>query len=52
MKAVDHEFIIFCGDSAEFLVGQQRQQISELQFDKFPTPFFIFMLEDKIQKPK
>ena len=50
-KAVDCEFIISGGYSAEFLVGQQRQQISELQFDKFPAPFFIFMLEDKIQKP-
>ena len=29
-KAVDHEFFI-AG------VGQQRQQVSELQFDKFPT---------------
>ena len=32
------------------VVGQQRQQISELQFDKFPTPS-SFLLEDKIQKP-
>ena len=23
------------------MVGQQRQQISELQFDKFPTPHFF-----------
>ena len=32
------------------MVGQQRPQISELQFDKFPTPS-SFLLEDKIQKP-
>ena len=31
------------------MFGQQRQQISELQFDKFPTHDH-FMLEDKIQK--
>ena len=32
------------------MVGQQRQQISELQFDKFPTPSSFFTLEDTIQK--
>ena len=31
------------------VVGQQRQQISELQFDKFPTPS-SFLLEDPILK--
>ena len=31
------------------MVGQQRQQISELQFDKFPTPS-SFLLEDPIHK--
>ena len=31
------------------LAGQQRQQISELQFDKFPGPQFFF-LEVEIQK--
>ena len=31
-------------------VGQQRQQISELQFDKFPDPQSFFMLENKIPK--
>ena len=30
------------------VVGQQRQQISELQFDKIPYSTIIFMLEDKI----
>ena len=30
---------------------QQRLQISELQFDKFPHTSNVFMLEDKIQKP-
>ena len=33
------------------MVGQQRQQISELQFDKKLCIFFILMLEDKIQGP-
>ena len=33
------------------MVGQQRQQISELQFGKFSHTFNVFMLEDKIQKP-
>ena len=34
------------------MVGQERLQISELQFDKFPTPSSSnFMLDDKIQKP-
>ena len=34
------------------VVGQQRQQISELQFDKIPYTFYNLMLEDKIrQKP-
>ena len=32
------------------MVAQQRQQISELQFDKFHIPQSIFMLEDKIQE--
>ena len=33
-----------------FMVGQQGQQISELQFDKFPTPQSFFMLEHKVQE--
>ena len=33
------------------MVGQQRQQISELQFDKFRAPQSFLYLEDKIQKP-
>ena len=33
-----------------FMVGQQRQQISELQFDKFPNPQSFFGLDDKIRK--
>ena len=32
------------------LFGQQRQKISELQFDKFHAPHSLFMLEDKIQE--
>ena len=31
------------------MVGKQRQQISELQFDKFPNTPSFFKLEDKIQ---
>ena len=34
-----------------FLADQQRFQISELQFDKFPTSSTFSMLEDKIQNP-
>ena len=33
------------------MVGQQRKQISEPQFDKSPYTFYIHILEDKIQKP-
>ena len=36
-KAVDHELLFASGYSTEFCVGQQRQQILELQFDKIPT---------------
>ena len=32
------------------VVGQQRQEISELQFDNFPYPHSFFMLEEKIQQ--
>ena len=31
------------------MVGQQRQQIWELQFDKFPTPSSFFILEDTMK---
>ena len=31
--------------------SMQRQQISELQFDKFPTPSSFLCWEDKIQEP-
>ena len=31
------------------LAVQQRLQISELQFDKLPTPSSLIVLEDKIQ---
>ena len=34
------------------MVGQQRQQISELQFGKFPTPHSFSMLGDKIQESR
>ena len=30
------------------MVGQKRQKISELQFDKLATPLSFLMLEDKI----
>ena len=33
-----------------YMAGQQRQQISELQFEKFPTPQSFFKLENSIQK--
>ena len=33
-----------------YMVGQQRQQISELQFDKFPTPQIVFGVENSFQK--
>ena len=33
------------------IVGQHRQQIPELQFDKFPSPSSFFILEEKIPKP-
>ena len=32
------------------MVGQQRQQISELQFDEFPTPRNILGVEDPDSK--
>ena len=32
------------------VVGQQRQQISDLQFDNFPNPQSFFVFENKIQK--
>ena len=34
-----------------YVVGQQKQQMSELQFDKFPSPQSFSVLEDKIQEP-
>ena len=32
------------------MVGQQRQEISEMQFDKFPSLYSCFLLGDKVQK--
>ena len=32
-----------------YLVGQQRQQLSELQFDKFPDPLSFLSVENPIQ---
>ena len=32
-----------------YMVGQQRQQISELQFDKFPNPHIVLGVENSIQ---
>ena len=37
-EAADHKFHNTRGFSGDFVVGQQRQQIPELQFDKFPDP--------------
>ena len=34
-----------------YVADQSRLQISELHFDKFPTPPTFFMLEDMIQNP-
>ena len=34
------------------MVGQQRQQISELQFDKFPTSQSFFSVEMSMKKPR
>ena len=34
-----------------YMVDQQRLLISELHFDKFPTPSTVLMLEDKMQNP-
>ena len=47
-KAVDQKIIFPVDIQQDSMVGQQRQQISELQFHKFFTPFFL--LEDTIQK--
>ena len=33
------------------MADQQRLQISQRHFDKFPTPIHVFMLEDKISNP-
>ena len=38
MQAVDHEFFFPVDIPQSSMVGQQRHQILELQFDKFPTP--------------
>ena len=38
------------GDSSKnYGADQQRLQISDLHFDKFPTPAYVCVLEDKIQ---
>ena len=37
-KAVDHKFIVSGDIPRNSMVGKQRQQISELQFNKLPTP--------------
>ena len=34
-----------------YMVGQQRPQISELQFDKFPNPTLVLGVENSIQNP-
>ena len=44
-------FVIFSGGNSSKNSGtdQQRLQISDLHFDKFPTPSHVCLLEDKIQ---
>ena len=43
--------VIFSGGDSSMNYGadQQRLQISDLHFDKFPTPSHVCLLEDKIQ---
>ena len=43
--------VIFSGgdSSKNYGADQQRLQISDLHFDKFPTPSHICLLEDKVQ---
>ena len=43
--------VIFSGGdfSKNYGADQQRLQISDLHFDKFPTPATFFVLEDKVQ---
>ena len=43
--------VIFSGgdSSKNYGADQQRLQISDLHFDKFPTPSNLCLLEDKIQ---
>ena len=45
--------VIFSGgdSSKNYGADQQRLQISDLHFDKFPTPANLRLLEDKIQDP-
>ena len=48
----NHEFFFPVDIPQNSMVGQQRQQISELQFDKIILHTFnVFMLEDMIQTP-
>ena len=50
-EGVDHEFVNTTEIPLNFIVGQQRQQISELQFDKFPNPqsFLVWKIRFKNQ---
>ena len=43
--------VIFSGgdSSKNYGAAQQRLQISDLHFDKFPTPATLCLLEDKVQ---
>ena len=50
-KAVDHEFIIVGGDSAEFYGWTAKTANIGTSIRQIPYTFFILMLEDKIQKP-
>ena len=51
-KAVNHEFFLASGNSTEYMAGQQRLQISELQFDNFSTPSSFMYWKDQIQNPR
>ena len=49
-KTFDYEFFKKLVDIPQnYVVGQQRQQISELQFDRFPDPSSFLVWGNKIQ---
>ena len=50
-KAVDHEFIISCGYSAEFYGWTAKTANIGTAIRQVPYTFLIPLLEDKIQEP-